>query len=71
MGAYQLKITIKGSKPPIWRRILVPQGVTFETLHNTIQASFCWSGQTPYQFEFRSEKVRVASDNIEQMGNYQ
>lgn len=71
MGAYQLKITIKGSKPPIWRRILVPQGVTFETLHNTIQASFCWSGQTPYQFEFRSEKIRVASDNIEQTGNYQ
>jgi hypothetical protein len=71
MGAYQLKITIKGSKPPIWRRILVPDGVTFETLHNMIQASFCWSGQTPYQFEFRSEKIRVSSDNIEQMGSYQ
>ena len=58
MGAYQLKITIKGSKPPIWRRILVPDGITFETLHHMIQASFCWSGRYPYQFEFRSEKIR-------------
>nr|WP_314465491.1 plasmid pRiA4b ORF-3 family protein [uncultured Clostridium sp.] len=71
MGAYQLKITIKGSKPPIWRRILVPEGITFETLHHMIQASFCWSGQYPYQFEFRSEKIRIASDNIEHSGQYQ
>ncbi len=70
MGAYQLKITIKGSKPPIWRRILVPDGITFETLHHMIQASFCWSGQYPYQFEFRSEKIRIASDNIEHSDQY-
>ena len=71
MGAYQLKITVKGSKPPIWRRILVPEGITFGTLHHMIQASFCWSGQYPYQFEFRSEKIRAASDNIEHSGQYQ
>ena len=70
MGAYQLKITIKGSKPPIWRRILVPERITFETLHHMIQASFCWSGQYPYQFEFRSEKIRAASDQIEHTGQY-
>ncbi|MDW2797893.1 plasmid pRiA4b ORF-3 family protein [Clostridium boliviensis] len=70
MGAYQLKITIKGSKPPIWRRILVPEGITFETLHHMIQASLCWSGQYPYQFEFRSEKVRVASDKVEHSEKY-
>lgn len=40
MGAYQLKITIKGSKPPIWRRILVPEGITFEGLHQVIQTAF-------------------------------
>lgn len=59
MGAYQLKITIKGSKPPIWRRILVPEGITFEKLHQIIQTAFCWSNEHLYQFEFRSEGVRI------------
>lgn len=59
MGAYQLKITIKGSKPPVWRRVLVPEGITFEELHHMIQTAFCWSSAHLYQFEFRSEGVRV------------
>ncbi|WP_143321934.1 plasmid pRiA4b ORF-3 family protein [Clostridium sp. HBUAS56010] len=59
MGAYQLKITIKGSKPPIWRRILVPEGITFSKLHQVIQTAFSWSDEHLYQFEFRSEKIRV------------
>lgn len=59
MGAYQLKITIKGSKPPIWRRILVPEGITFAKLHQVIQTAFSWSNEHLYQFEFRSEGVRV------------
>lgn len=62
MGAYQLKIIIKGSKPPIWRRVLVPEGITFEELHKIIQTVFCWSDDHLYQFEFRSEKVRIVSD---------
>jgi hypothetical protein len=59
MGAYQLKITIKGSKPPIWRRILVPEGITFAKLHQVIQTTYSWSDEHLYQFEFRSEGVRV------------
>ena len=33
MKGYQLKITIKGSKPPIWRRVVVPEQFTFCQLH--------------------------------------
>ena len=59
MGAYQLKITMKGSKPPIWRRILIPEGITFQQLYRMIQTAFCWNDDRLYQFEFRSEGVRV------------
>lgn len=72
MGAYQLKITIKGSKPPIWRRVLVPEGITFGKLHQTIQTAFCWSDENLYEFEFRSEGVRVVPDkeNLSQKFQY-
>lgn len=63
MGAYQFKVVIKGSKPPIWRRIVVPQGITFETLHQIIQAAFCWSDCHLYEFELRTRGIRVAPDS--------
>jgi hypothetical protein len=40
---YQFKITLKRSKPPIWRRILVPEDYTFWNLHVAIQQAMGWS----------------------------
>ena len=34
---YQFKITLKGIKPPIWRRIQVPETYTFGEIHIAIQ----------------------------------
>ena len=66
MGAYQFKIIIKGSKPPIWRRVLIPQGITFETLHQMIQTAFCWSDCHLFEFEFRTMGIRVTDDRLEE-----
>lgn len=47
----QLKIQIEGiSKPPVWRKILVPDHFTFERLHQVIQAAFGWSDSHCYAF---------------------
>lgn len=32
MKAYQLKILVKKSKPPVWWRVIIPAGITFSTL---------------------------------------
>ncbi|RDI40036.1 plasmid pRiA4b ORF-3 family protein [Falsibacillus pallidus] len=39
---YEVKITLNGSYPPIWRRFLVPNTVTLEEFHEIIQCSFGW-----------------------------
>ena len=62
MGAYQFKITIKGSKPPIWRRVLVPDKITFSQLHQVIQMVFCWSNSHLYEFGFPSSGIRISEE---------
>ena len=47
---HQLKITIEGTKPPIWRRLLVPSENTLGQLHRIIQAAFGWEGYHLHQF---------------------
>lgn len=47
----QLKITLKWSKPPIWRMILVKSSTTFEVLHNIIQIVMGWENYHLYDFQ--------------------
>src|SRR5581483_7471461 len=34
---YRIKVTLKGSKPPIWRRLQLPADLTLAELHIAIQ----------------------------------
>jgi hypothetical protein len=48
---YQLKITLRGvSKPPVWRRVLVPAGVSLGLLHEVILLAMGWDGGHPHSF---------------------
>ena len=48
---YQFKITLEDSKPPIWRRIQVPETYTFWDLHVAIQDAMGWSDYHLHEFE--------------------
>ncbi|MBD3193599.1 MAG: plasmid pRiA4b ORF-3 family protein [Candidatus Lokiarchaeota archaeon] len=49
---YQLKITLRDIRPPIWRRILVSNQLYFADLHHIIQIYFSWGGYHLYEFYY-------------------
>jgi hypothetical protein len=48
---YQIKITLLGINPPIWRRVLVSGGLSLGRLHGVLQATMGWYGGHLHQFE--------------------
>ena len=59
MKAYQLKITIKNSHPPIWRRCIIPAGITFSQLGVLFNEIMGWKGYHLFSFEFQDYGIRV------------
>jgi Plasmid pRiA4b ORF-3-like protein len=47
---HQLKITLRGSRPAIWRRVLVPASATLDHLHEVIQVVLHWDDDHLHQF---------------------
>jgi len=46
-----LKVTLYGTKPPVWRRLLVPGEMTLGDLHQAIQAAMGWDGGHLHAFD--------------------
>jgi hypothetical protein len=40
--AYQLKVLLRGIKPPVWRRVLVSDDTTIRVLHEILQVAMGW-----------------------------
>ncbi len=62
---YQFKIELRGIKPPIWRRIQVPETYTFWELHVAIQDAMGWTDTHLHEFEvinpLDGETLRIGS----------
>ena len=65
MDIYRLKITLKGIKPPIWRRIEVPSDHTLNDLHLMIQAAMGWYNCHLHAFRINGESYTEFFDENE------
>ena len=48
---YQVKVTLRESKPPIWRRLLVSAATPLSRFHEILQVSMGWTDSHLHQFE--------------------
>ena len=46
-----LKVTLHDIKPPVWRRLLLPEAMTLADLHQAIQAAMGWHGGHLHAFD--------------------
>ncbi|HIE31188.1 MAG TPA: hypothetical protein EYP67_02240 [Methanosarcinales archaeon] len=69
---YQFKITLKRIKPPIWRRIQVPETYTFRDLHFAIQDVMGWEDYHLHEFEMKDpttgSKVCIGAPDDDDIG---
>ena len=54
---YQIKVTLVGSKPPIWRRLIVNDNIRLDQLHSILQAAMGW-------FDYHLHQYRVGNTYI-------
>lgn len=57
MPGYTCKIVIEDTHPPVWRRVIVPDQITFFELHKIIQILFDWDDAHLHGFHIPSDDI--------------
>ena len=58
---YQLKVSLLGTKPPVWRRVLVPADLTFAKLHDVLQTAMGWYDEHMHEFRISQRRMEVTA----------
>lgn len=61
LDAYSLKVVLRDSKPPIWRRVHVAARATLGHLHDVIQLAMGWENSHLHMFEIDGERFGTPS----------
>ncbi|GGK39535.1 hypothetical protein GCM10010124_35260 [Pilimelia terevasa] len=52
----QLKVSLAGTTPPVWRRLLVPGGYTLDRVHRVLQYAVGWQNCHLHSFDIDGEQ---------------
>lgn len=59
---YQLKVTLEGIDPPIWRRFQVPRDISLFELHLILQIVMGWTNSHLHEFQIQGERYSTPRD---------
>jgi hypothetical protein len=65
----QLKVSLARTRPPIWRRVLLPSTDTLGDLHGVIQVLFGWDGDHLHLFDTGKKRYSDGFARLEETGN--
>ncbi|MBN1632256.1 MAG: plasmid pRiA4b ORF-3 family protein [Thermoleophilia bacterium] len=65
---YQIKVTLLDTSPPIWRRLLVPAGMTLEQLHDVLQVAMGWQDCHMHEFHIGQKRFGQPDPDDDLMG---
>ncbi len=70
-NVFQFKVTLKGTKPVIWRRFWVMEDITFIKLHDVLQIVMGWQDSHLHVFSFgRIQIGDITDDEFAEIVNY-
>lgn len=61
---FQFKVTLDGTDPPVWRRILVPRNATLRRLSDVIQVSMGWTGIHMHRFKQDGREIGTMRPSV-------
>lgn len=67
-AVYQLKVTLEGIRPPIWRRVQVAADTRMSELHRVLQAAMGWRDEHVHLFFAGNLKIGEAHPEWESCG---
>ena len=59
MAGYICKIVLEDTHPPVWRRVVVPERITFAEMHEIIQVIFGWEDEHLHDFSIPADHIRI------------
>jgi hypothetical protein len=57
LTVYQLKVSLRGISPMIWRRLLVPNTTTIAQLHGILQVAMGWEDVHLHRFRVHGKTM--------------
>ncbi len=62
MAGYICKIVMEDTHPPVWRRVVIPEKITFGELHEVIQIVFDWQEMHLHAFEIPADYICIDNE---------